>query len=284
MNKTTQQLRPQLHAPPGACDCHMHVFGPRDRFPLATESDSVPAEATVDDYLALRRRLGIERTVVVQPSFYGTDNACTLEAIAALYPTARGIAVVPPATSEGEFARLNAAGIRGLRFSNTVKNAMRPEALETVANRIRAFGWHVQLRTTFRDLPDLEPILMHLPVDICIDHMSSVPPTEGVSHAAFKVLLRLIGTGRCWVKLSAPYKLSKTGPPSYFDMRPQARELLKVAPERLVWGSNWPHPHDADKKLDDVGLLDVLLDWVEDDAHRHALLVENPAILYGFER
>lgn len=278
-----QARKPKMTPPAGSCDCHIHVFGPRDRYALAADVAYRPAEASVESYREVRDRLGIERTIVVQPSVYGTDNRCTLDAIAALGPGARGIAVVSPDAPEAELARLHDAGIRGLRFSLTVKNALHPRDLHRVARRIEPLGWHVQLRSTHKDLPDLEPVLADLPVDVCIDHMSSIPPAEGIAHPAFQALLRLVSTGRVWVKLSAPYQLSREGAPRYADMAEQARRLVAAAPQRMVWGTNWPHPQASDQPPDDGDLLDALLDWADDETTRRAILVDNPAALYCFD-
>jgi D-galactarolactone isomerase len=274
-------MRPRLAAPPGACDCHIHIFGPRERFALAPEVAYTPAEASVEAYQAIQRRLGLSRTVVIQPSAYGTDNACTLDAIACLEPQARGIAVVDPSISDAELARLHAAGIRGLRFSLTVRNALRPEHLDPMARRIRPFGWHIQFRSTHRDLPDVADRLRALPVDVCLDHMSSIPPEVPLTHPAWMALFRLLDTGRCWVKLSAPYQLSRMPGPRYADFGAQVAALVKAAPERMVWGTNWPHPL-VEAKPDDAGLLDWLGEWVPDESLRRAILVENPVRLYDF--
>lgn len=273
--------RLRLLAPPGTCDCHIHVFGPRERFPLAADLNYTPAEAPVEAYLAIRRRLGIERTVIVQPSVYGTDNACTLEAIAHLLPNARGIAVVDPAITDADLERLHEAGIRGLRFSMVVKNALRPEFLETMARRIQPLGWHIQFRSTHRDLPDLESRLGRLPVDVCLDHLGNIPPEEPLTHPAWQALFRLLDRGRCWVKLSAPYQLSRMPGPGYADYASQVSALVKAAPHRLVWGTNWPHPL-VTTKPDDADLLDSLREWIPDESVRRTILVENPAALYGF--
>ena len=273
--------RPALVAPPGSCDCHIHVFGPRGRFPLAADLAYTPVEAPVEAYLTIRRRLGLERTVVIQPSAYGTDNACTLEAIASLQPNARGIAVVDPAISDAELERLHGAGIRGLRFSLVVKNALRPELLEVMAQRIRPLGWHIQFRSTHRDLPNLESQLLRLPVDVCLDHLGSIPPGEPLSHPAWRALFRLLDRGRCWVKLSAPYQLSRMPGPKYADYAPQVSALVKAAPHRLLWGTNWPHPL-VDVKPDEADLLDCLGEWVPEGSLRRAILVENPAAFYDF--
>lgn len=282
---TTTNIRarkPKMTPPPGSCDCHIHIFGSRDRYPLAADAAYRPAEASVERYRDLLARLGTERVVVVQPSVYGTDNRCTLDAIAALGPQARGIAVILPDASDAELARLHDTGIRGLRFSLTVKNAMHPRDLNRVSQRIAPLGWHIQLRSTHHDLPDLEPILNELPVDVCIDHMSSIPPAEGTRHPAFETLMRLVSSGRVWVKLSAPYQLSRKGPPRYADMAEQARRLIAAAAQRMVWGTNWPHPQASEQPPDDADLLDVLLDWADDEVTRRAILVENAATLYDF--
>jgi predicted TIM-barrel fold metal-dependent hydrolase len=259
----------------------MHIFGPRRQFPLAPDLAYAPAEASVDAYLETRHRLGMERTVVIQPSVYGTDNACTLEAIGRLQPHARGIAVVDPAVSDEELERLHAAGIRGLRFSTVVKNALPPDVLEVMAHRIRPLGWHIQFRSTQRDLPELESRLLRLPVDVCIDHLGSIPPEEPLGHPTWRAVFRLLDGGHAWIKLSAPYQLSRMPGPAYTDYAQQVAALVKAAPERLIWGTNWPHPL-VEVKPDEADLLDSLLEWIPADSVRQAILVENPAALYGF--
>ena len=281
MSAKTTCKKPALIAPRRACDCHIHIFGPRDRFPLAADLAYTPAAAPVEAYLAVRSRIGIERTVVIQPSAYGTDNRCTLEAISRLSPGARGVAVVPPSISDKELEALHEAGIRGLRFSLTVKNAMRPEFLETVAQKIKPFGWHIQFRSTHRDLPDMEATLERLPVDVCLDHLGSIPPGEPITHPAWQAIFRLLGKGRCWVKLSAPYQLSRMPGPGYADFAAQVSAMVKIAPHRLVWGTNWPHPL-VQTLPDEADLLDSLQEWIQGESIRHAILVENPAKLYGF--
>ena len=273
--------RSRLLAPPGACDCHIHIFGPRARFPLAAELAYAPAEAPVEAYRELQRRLGLSRTVVVQPSAYGTDNACTLDAIARLRPYACGSAVVDPSVCDADLARFHEAGIRGLRFSLTVKNAMRPEHLLPMARRIQPLGWHIQFRSTHRDLPEVADCLRTLPVDVCLDHMSSIPPEVPLTHPAWTALFQLLEGGRCWVKLSAPYQLSRMPGPAYADFGTQVTALVKVAPERIVWGTNWPHPM-VEATPDDAGLLDWLGEWVPEASLRQMILVDNPAALYGF--
>jgi predicted TIM-barrel fold metal-dependent hydrolase len=273
--------KPALIAPPGACDCHIHIFGPRERFPLAANLAYTPAEASVEAYRSVRHRIGIERTVVIQPSAYGTDNRCTLEAIAQLSPSARGIAVVDPSISHEELETLHKAGIRGLRFSLLVKNALRPEFLETMAQKIQPFGWHIQFRSAHWDLPDLESRLARLPVDVCLDHLGNIPPEEPITHPAWQAILRLLNQGHCWVKLSAPYQLSRMPGPEYADFAAQVSALVKTAPHRLVWGTNWPHPL-VWTRPDEADLLDSLKKWIPEESIRKEILVDNPAALYGF--
>ncbi|MCG8547509.1 MAG: amidohydrolase family protein [Alphaproteobacteria bacterium] len=272
---------PIFEVPAGACDCHIHVYGDPGRYRWAPYDDRGPPDGPLEDYIAVRDRLGLSRTVIVQTPYYGDDNTCVVDMIERLGPHARGIAVVAPTVTEDALAALHTGGVRGLRFGIELARGMRPDALEDVAAKIAPFGWHIQYRSTERDLPDLADRLGRLPVPICIDHIGSIPPETGVAHPAFKALLRLVDRGRCWVKLSAPYQLSTSGAPAYADYRPQARALVAAAPERMVWGTNWPHPR-VTAKPDDGDLLNVLADWAEDASTRVAILVDNPAKLYGF--
>jgi D-galactarolactone isomerase len=277
----TEAKHPRLKAPAGACDTHMHIY--EDRFALVPQAQFKPPHAPVGDYLAMRRRLGIERTIVVQPAGYGFDNTCTLEAIAALGPSARGIAVVRPDTGDGELARLTAAGIRGVRYFMLPGGSLAWDSLEAMAARVGAFGWHVNLQLDGRLLPEREALLKRLAGTLVIDHNGKFLEPVAPDHASFKVLLRLLENGRTWIKLSAPYETSKTGAPHYADVGALAQALVKAAPERCLWASNWPHPSvPRDKAPDDADLLDLLLDWAPDDATRRKILADNPAKLYGF--
>lgn len=278
----SDQSKPRLTSPPGTCDTHMHVYD--RRYPMAATAQINPPDAPVSDYLEMCRRLGIERTIVVQPTTYGTDNRCTLEAIATLgTDRARGIAVVDGNVTDTELERLTHAGIRGIRFHMLPGGALPWDILETMEARVRPFGWHVQLQFDGRELPDREAQIGRLSGTIVIDHtgkfLEPVPP----DHPAFRILLRLVENGRTYVKLSAPYEVSRAGPPHYEDIGRLAKELVRIAPERMLWASNWPHPSvPADRKPDDAMLLDTLLDWAPDSAIRQKILVDNPARLYGF--
>ncbi|HEX9461149.1 MAG TPA: amidohydrolase family protein [Alphaproteobacteria bacterium] len=276
-----QDTRPRLKAPPGACDTHMHFYD--DRFPMAPTALLKPPPATVPEYRRLQQRLGLSRTVIVQPSTYGTDNSCTLEAMAALGANARGVAVVDTSVTNAEMERLTKAGMRGIRFHMLKGGALPWDILETMAARAHEFGWHIQLQLDGRELPEREATLKRLPGTLVIDHVGKFLEPVPVDHPGFRVLARLVEGGRTWVKLSAPYEVSKKGPPYYDDVGALAKALIKLAPDRMVWASNWPHPSvPKDKAPDDAVLLDTLLDWAPDDKSRNRILADNPAKLYGF--
>jgi len=227
-------------------------------------------------------RLGIERAVIVQPSAYGDDNRCTLDAIAALGECARGVAVVKADEPDSELERLTALGIRGIRFHMLAGGILPFEDLEPMAARVHEFGWHVQLQMDGRQLHERYDLLSRLPGTLVIDHTGKFLEPVSLDHPGYRALLRLLENGRTWVKLSAPYETSKEGPPHYMDVGRLARGLLAAAPDRMVWASNWPHPSAQDNPPDEASLMDTLRHWVGDDARIARVLAENPASLYGF--
>jgi D-galactarolactone isomerase len=257
----------------------MHVY--EDRFPMAAQATFKPPHAPLTDYLQVRRALGLSRAVIVQPNGYGFDNTCTLEALAAMGDAARGIATVPVDVADAELERLTRAGVRGARFHILPGGMLAWDALEPMAARIARFGWHVQLQLDGRELPRYESTLARLPIPLVIDHNGKFLEPVATDHPAFKALLRLLAGGNTWVKLSAPYETSKRGPPDYADVGALAKALARAHPERCVWASNWPHP-GRNPPPDTAALLDLLLDWANDDATRRRILVDNPATLYGF--
>ncbi len=275
--------KPRLITPPKACETHSHIFGPADKYPRFPGRRPPNWTASLDAYQAMLRRLGMERCVIVQPSLYSTDNRCTLDAIRDLgLSRSRGVAVTKKDVSPKELQRLHDAGVRGLRFYLIVDDFRMSDAPE-MARRIAPFGWHLQVQDRGNWLPGAIPILEKLPVDIVIDHVGRTPPENGVNDPGFGALLRFIETGRCWVKISAPYLASSDGPPRYADVGEKVRALVSVRPDRLVWAANWPHPnHTPGNKPEEADCLDVLLDWVPDAAIRNAILAENPAKLYDF--
>lgn len=277
--------RPRLQAPPGTCDTHMHIYGPETAYPVASTSPfPPPTNATVDAYRGVMERLDIHRVVVVQPSAYGKDNRCTMDAVAALGPAARGIVVVDSDTSDAELERLGAAGARGIRFHMLPGGVLPWEILERMAARAADRGWHIQLQLDGRLLPEREALIRRLPCPVVIDHTGKFLVPVADDHPSFRCLLGLVGSGNVWVKLSAPYETSVNGAPDFSDVGALARRLIGAAPERMFWASNWPHPsvkrHDA--RPDDAMLLDVLLDWCPDSATRQRILVDNPGKFYGF--
>ena len=273
-------LQPKLKAPAGACDTHMHIYS--HRFPKAATAKILAPDASVPDYLKMRARLGIERTVVVQPSAYGKDNRCTLEAVAAIGPSARGIVVVDETVTDAELDRLTKLGIRGIRFFMLSGAPLPLEILETMSARVAPFGWHVVFQMDGRHLADHEALLGRLTSTLIIDHVGKFLAPVAPDHPGFRTILRLLDNGRTWAKLSAPYETSKLGPPNYDDVGKLAKAMAKAAPERMLWASNWPHPTPGAIVPDDAVLLDMLLDWVPDEAARKRALVDNPAELYGF--
>jgi len=270
---------PTLKAPPGACDTHMHFYD--SRFPSAPTALMTPPDAGVAAYRGIQERLGLDRVVVVQPTTYGRDNDCQLEAMAALGDRARGVLVVDEDVSDEELDRLTTLGTRGVRFHMLPGGALPWEQLETVAARVHAFGWHVQLQMNGREFGDRLDQLQRLPGGLVVDHVGRFMDPVDTGDESFRALLRLIDGGRCWVKLSAPYESSVSGPPAFADVRPLARALVAHAPERMLWASNWPHPGQK-APPDEAALLDLLHDWVDDDRTRARILVDNPAALYGF--
>nr|WP_057924982.1 amidohydrolase family protein [Burkholderia ambifaria] len=263
-----------------ACDCHIHIYD--DAYPLAPTATFRPPHAPVDAYRRVQQALGLARVVVVQPTGYGFDNRCTLDALAALGPQARGVATLPADVPDVEFERLHAAGIRGVRFMTLSGGVARWEELERMAARIAPLGWHIDLQLDGRTLPDVEPMLASLPARVVVDHTGKFLIPVAPDAPAFVALRRLLDRGHVWVKLSAPYETSQAGAPGYDDVAQLAAVLAREHSARCVWGSNWPHP-SASPVPDDAGLLGWLHACAADEAVGRAILVDNPAVLYGFQ-
>lgn len=275
--------KPGLIAPPKACETHSHIYGPAElypRFPGRNPSYG----ASIEEYKKMLDRLGIERCVIVQPSLYSTDNRCTLDTIRHFgLERARGVAVTKKDVTHKELQRLHDAGMRGLRFYLIV-NDYTLEDVPEMARRIAPLGWHLQIQNRGNWLSETIPILSKIPTDVVVDHVGRTPPENGVNDPGFKALLQFMESGRCWVKISAPYLATISGPPRYEDVGEKVRALVAVRPDRLVWGANWPHPHHKppQEKPEEADCLDVLLNWIPDETIRNAILVDNPAKLYDF--
>lgn len=273
--------KPHLGAPAGTCDTHFHVFGPLVHFPYQPDRSYTPPEASVETYRRLQATLGIDRCVIVQPSVYGTDNACTLTAMQRLGSACRGVAVIDETFETPQLDALHAAGIRGIRFNLLFRGGTGLDSLERLAKRIAPLHWHVQLLLDGRDLPAMADRLQALPVDIVVDHMGHAPAALGVEHPGNQALLALVRGGRCWVKLSGAYRISNLTVP-YADVTPLAHALIAAGPERVVWGSDWPHPAIPCPMPNDGDLFDLVGQWTDDPVQQHKLLASNAAVLYGF--
>jgi predicted TIM-barrel fold metal-dependent hydrolase len=274
---------PRYKAPAQSCDSHIHVYDPR--FKMKWPNLRAVTDASVAEYRLLQKRLGTARTVVIQPAAYGTDNDVTLDAIAQLgLENARGVAVVHPSVTDTQLVAMNKAGIRGLRFSQheprtAVTSA---EMIEPLAHRAHRLGWHVQLHLRGEQMVEMAGLIDRLPGTIVFDHMARLPQPEGTRHAGLAVVKKTIDKGNAWVKLSGPYLDTKIGAPRYADVKSVGRALIEHAPERCVWGSDWPHPTEPHNKPDDAVLFDLFQEWAVDEATRLRILVTNPAALYGF--
>lgn len=279
MSFDTQVSAPRLPTPPGACDTHMHIYEPG--YKVRAEASHPSQPSTLGHYVQLQKRLGLTRTVIVQPGAYGTDNTCTLEAIARLGDAARGVAVMDPSAPDAELERLTRLGIRGIRYH--MRGGVLPwDSMPGMAARVAPFGWHVQLQCESREIGEHEAMLAKLPCELVIDHMGRFDAAVPADDKSWRAILKLLGGGRCWVKLSGPYYGSKSGPPLYQDKARIAKELIRAAPDRMVWATNWPHPSFKSNFPDEGKLLDLVADWTQDEALRVKILVTNPAKLYGF--
>jgi len=271
---------PAMKAPPNAADCHIHIYDPRFAPPVAK-----PQDATVGDYRLLQKRIGVSRVVIVSPRDYATDNRVTLDAIRQLgVANARGVAVIRPAVTDAELKMLHDGGIRGIRFTtgNPATAVVSVDMIEPLAKRIAAYGWHVQLNMEPGQIVANADMLRRLPTPLVFDHMGKPPLPAGVDAPSHRIIRSLLDAGRAWVKLSGAYIASKIGPPSYADATPIAQAFVKAAPERLVWGSDWPHPGRKEHPNDAV-LFDLLAQWAPEAATRDRILVDNPITLYGFQ-
>ncbi len=280
---------PRTTFPPLACDCHAHICGPRATYGYIPERIYTPPDALLPAYRHLLAALGCARAVLVQPSFHGSDNRAMLAAMRAAGPSFRGVAVLADDAGEDEIAALHAAGVRGARLNivdvKSRKGELPLASIERLAARIQPFGWHIEFLMHVDEFPALDRMLDPLPVQCVFGHLGYVRADKGTATPGFQALLRLVRDGRAWAKLTGPYRIS-TGPLPHADTVPFAHALLEAAPERLVWGTDWPHvktewtiamPNEGD-------LADLLELWVPDAGLRRKVLVDNPARLYGFDR
>ncbi|HXM80550.1 MAG TPA: amidohydrolase family protein [Burkholderiales bacterium] len=273
-----------------ACDCHAHVCGPQSRYPYAANRLYTPHDALPADFRHMLDTLGVERGVLVQPSIYGTDNRALLDALAQDPDRLRGVAVVPFDIEAPEIERLHALGVRGVRLNivdlkeekgQEGKGRLPLEPLKALAARIKPFGWHVEFMMHVDEFPDLDRQFAGFPVDLVFGHLGYVSTSKNAAEPGFRALLRLMREGKAWVKLTAPYRLT-TGAMPYPDVLPFAQALVETAPERLLWGTDWPHVFIKTALPEDRALLELFKRWVPDERLQRRILVDNPAALYRF--
>lgn len=271
---------PAFQVPSGAVDSHAHVISGDLTYPMVITRSFTPPPAPEDKYLAMLDALGMTYGVLVQISVYGTDNRCMLEVLRRNPDRLRGVAVVSLDVTDRELEALHEAGVRGVRINVLFGGGVGFAAMEQLAHRIKHLGWHMQFLMDVRDLPELTPRMASLPVMGVIDHLGHMPVADGLGAPGFAALRRLVIDHGYWVKLSGAYRVSDHFQ-AFDDVTPFAKALIEDAPERMLWGSDWPHV--AQKRTPDTGrLLNLLAEWAPDPEIRRRILVTNPARLYGF--
>jgi len=283
---------PKTALPPKSCDTHFHVFGPPERFPFVATHEYTPPAAPLEHYLKMIAVIGIERAVVVQPSVHGLDNSATLDAIKNVKGAFRGVGRIDDKTSKEELKQLNEAGIRGVRFNllDRPRGNVKLDVLDRCIENIVELGWSVDLHIDMKNLIDLEKRIRNMPIPVVIDHIARVKPAEGLEQPGFQLLLDLLKLEHVWIKVSGADKICNTRVHSYYglpfvEVIPYARAVIAAAPDRVIWGTDWPHsntfapgytPNDGD-------LADLLAEFAPDESTRKKILVDNPAVLYGFD-
>jgi predicted TIM-barrel fold metal-dependent hydrolase len=288
--------RVNFDVPQGACDCHTHIFGDPHRFPYASSRVYTPEPASVNETRALHRALHVDRIVIVHPTVYGTDNSCTLDAIKQLAPNARAIAVIDDNTPNSALDDMNSAGVRGIRINLETLGQSDPAVarqrfLSAVDRIKRRSNWHLEVYTRLSVIETMVDLVAVAPVPIVFDHFGGAKSALGVQQPGFDTLLMLVQTGRAYVKVSAAYR-SSTRAPNYPDVAPLAKALIAANPQRILWGTDWPHPSQVPGRkptqisplfqIDDGNIFNQFALWAPDAAQRKTILVENPAKLYDF--
>ena len=273
-------IKPKYSPPPGACDAHCHVFGPGARFPYAATRSYTPPDAPKEQLAALHKHLGFTRAVLVQASCHGTDNSALVDALEWSQGAWRGVCMVGKNVSDDELKQLNAAGVRGTRFNFVAHLGGAPdlEIIEAVVARVAPLGWHLQVHLDAAGIGKYRDFLLNLGIPFIIDHMGRVVAKNGLGQEPFKLLLDLMKHERVWVKVSGSERVSSTGKP-YTDAMPYARALVAAAPERVLWGTDYPHPN-VKEMPNDGEQVDLFAQTIEDDALRRRILVDNPTRLY----
>jgi predicted TIM-barrel fold metal-dependent hydrolase len=281
--------------PAGACDCHTHIFGDPQKFPFATPRVYTPETASIEEMRSLHNTLHIKRVVVVQPTVYGTDNACTIDAVKQMAPDARGIVALGDNVSDADLDAMHRGGIRGFRVNLETGGQTDPELarkrVQAAIDRVKGRKWHIEIYTRLSVIEALKDQIMASPVPISFDHFGGAQGALGLNQPGFDNLLSLVHSGKAYVKVSAPYRSSKLAP-DYSDATPLAKALIAANPHRITWGSDWPHPAQIPGRpmteitplfqIDDGRDLNQLASWTSGPAQLKLILTENPARLYGF--
>lgn len=273
--------RPPQHRPlPGACDTHCHVFGPQDRFPYAAHRAYTPPDAPLEGLQRVHDSLGIERAVIVQASCHGSDNTAMLDAVKRGQGRYRGVAMVGGHETAADYAALHAGGVRGVRFNFVRHLGGMPDLglFETTVDRLAELGWHVVLHLDAEDILTHQDRLRRLRVPFVIDHMGRIRTAAGLHQAPFQALLALLAEGQAWVKVCGPERISAGAP--FLDAVPFVQALVEAAPDRTLWGTDWPHPNIAGDMPNDGRLLDLFHSAIPDEARQRAVLIDNPTRLY----
>ena len=274
---------PVFNMPSQACDTHAHIFGPQDCYPLVSNRLYTPPEARLEAYNSLLKTLGVERAVIVQPSVYGTDNRATLDAVSASDGRFRAVVVVDDDCSVAELLTLRQKGARGARVNWLFRSDAELGNLQRLAISLANARMHMQMLVDVSKVDGLYDLVSNLPVPIVFDHMGHIPTGLGINNPGFQVLLRLLGEGKCWVKLSGTYRFTEQLDTPYGDVVPFARALVATNPDNLLWASDWPHPHIPVPMPNDGDLLSMLSDWVPNESTRNRILSDNPSRLYEFD-
>jgi predicted TIM-barrel fold metal-dependent hydrolase len=279
--------------PKSACDCHVHIFGPDDKFPFSPDRKYTPPNALIADLDALHSALHIDRVVVVHPSPYGADNACTVDAVRRMGDRARGVAVIDDKTSDAELDAMHDAGIRGVRVNLESAGENDPakagQHLQSASKRVARLGWHVQTYTNLHVLQPLTEAILQMPTPLVVDHFGLAQAADGAGQPGFAELLSLLRSGKIYVKISAAYRISNV--PDHPDAAPIARAIIEANPDNVVWGTDWPHPGggrrdplaiEPYRPIDNGAALNRLASWTKNSKELAKILVDNPARLYDF--
>jgi 2-pyrone-4,6-dicarboxylate lactonase len=274
--------KPKLKAPPGACDAHIHLFGPAAKYPFAPDSPYTAHDALPETFFALQDKLGLSTAVIVSPGGYGRNYSLLADVLTKYPKRFRGIALLRDDTPSSEIGRLTRLGVRGMRMMSHKRGQHVPNYSKEIAARVHEHGWHIQFYPHGTDIIDYADKLIALPNPVVLDHFASIPAAGGVDQPAVKAVLKMLDSGKVWLKLSGPMRCTAE-PPPYPSVTPLAHLFVKHAPERMVWGSDWPHVNlDGMMMPNDGDLLDLLAEWVPDSKVRNGILTQNPSALYGF--